>query len=72
MERIEWAGVIGVGAVVVILFSGMPIIQYVAGILLVAGARPFYRAIKRTGITEGIAKGLSQAASIIRDRRGSS
>jgi len=46
MDRLAWAGTIGVIAIALILFSNGSLIQYAAGVALLAGARPFYRAIK--------------------------
>lgn len=54
MGRIEWMGVIGISALVVILFSGMPIIQYLAGVLLVALVRPMYRAITHQSTAQAL------------------
>lgn len=53
MGRIEWAGVIGVGALVIILISDIWLIQCLAAILVVALARPMYRAITQKAKRNG-------------------
>ena len=60
MDRLELAGAIGVLAIVAILLSGVWFAQWGAALLIVAGARPVYRAIKQRGRVSALHSALQQ------------